>query len=139
MSRLGWRTIFTVLLLLYFLAAVLPVSAMFPLPQTDKDEARDFLKKGSRQTDLFLLDFVQWKILKQTRHSDDAVRLMKGTVESNELSPANASGPMSGIASGIFNISRSFPRTILYCDKGNSTVHGFTHFVHSGLAPPTLL
>ena len=126
------KSIFTLLLLLYFLGfAVSPVSAIFPSEPLDHT---DVLKKQRTQGDLFFFDIALWEVLKKAKYSDNFACVLSS--QKNDET-AKTIGPI------IITFAADNSRCLLVYSEftrfrtSNLLSQGITpRLTHSGLSPP---
>jgi hypothetical protein len=129
------KSIFTILLLLYFVGfAVSPVSAIFPADQHEKDETRDLLKKRTTQADLFFFDLALWDVLKKSKRSDNSKDIL--LVLDRDATAKNAISKICDSAIDTLEPLRLFPELPRYHVISLLSPYNITCLTHSGLSPP---
>lgn len=128
------------MLLLYFAGfAVAPVSAVLPSEQAHHiGSKQDTLEKRTDKTAVFFYDLALWEALKKVKRSDDSKNNIIWEKQSDNA-PNKSCAKISLNAIRIGNVvSIPILGISAYCNIGVSAVQRYTHYYHSGLAPPFL-
>jgi hypothetical protein len=135
MIRNGSKTIFTLLLLLYFIGfAVSPVSAIFTSDQLDRGKQEDAFRQPSNHADLLFFDLALWEVLKRTKRSDDSMGVMF-TEQTDKPSEDAISKTCDGATEHEKDLIL-FSESTIYHGIRFLSPYTTPQITHSGLSPP---